>query len=138
MRNDTYYGFSTKAINKKFEGGLTYCNTFCINREYAPVAVYKVAEPNREKGHKDFLLLQIDLLGQAYIRGMDSDDMEKHRYQEGIKCLKCGNILYSINRHHYHECSCLGCSIDGGRDYLKIGGSNYAIVKYDLIEDKIL
>lgn len=35
------------------------------------------------------------------------------------KCLKCGDIIESIDRHDYIQCSCGNISIDGGKDYLK-------------------
>lgn len=51
--NTNYYGFDHEAVNKKFEGSLTYLSSFCVNGEHAPVAVYKVDKPNREKGHNN-------------------------------------------------------------------------------------
>lgn len=35
------------------------------------------------------------------------------------KCLKCGDIIESIDRHDYVQCSCGNISVDGGKDYLK-------------------
>ena len=35
------------------------------------------------------------------------------------KCLKCGDVIESIDRHDYVQCSCGNISVDGGKDYLK-------------------
>lgn len=41
----------------------------------------------------------------------------------GIKCLKCGEIIYSRARHDFHWCHCGACAIDGGQeDYIRIIG----------------
>ena len=115
-----WYGFNHKAVNKRFEGGLTYINDFCVNDEYRPVAVYKVDNPNREKGHKDYILLQTDDQ-TLLIRGMDKEEIEKYRYQKAIKCTNCNDVIYSVMRHDYRSCECGAVTIDGGRDYVKIG-----------------
>ena len=39
-----------------------------------------------------------------------------------IKCLKCGDIIYSRTRHDCRGCSCGSAFVDGGFDYLKVGG----------------
>ena len=38
-----------------------------------------------------------------------------------VECSKCGDIIYSRDRHDYHRCSCGEISIDGGFDYARIG-----------------
>ena len=49
--------------------------------------------------------------------------MEENRLiVKGIKCNKCGDVIYSRSRHDFHWCSCKSCAIDGGFDYLKIVG----------------
>ena len=35
------------------------------------------------------------------------------------KCLSCGDIIVSYNRHDYKSCSCGKLSVDGGQDYLR-------------------
>ena len=35
-----------------------------------------------------------------------------------VKCLKCGDIIESKNRHDFVTCSCGNVSVDGGKDYL--------------------
>ena len=36
-----------------------------------------------------------------------------------VKCLKCGAIIESKNRHDFVTCSCGNVSVDGGKDYLR-------------------
>ncbi len=46
--------------------------------------------------------------------------MMKYKIIENkAKCLKCGDIIESIDRHDYVQCSCGNISVDGGKDYLK-------------------
>ena len=42
-----------------------------------------------------------------------------------IKCLACGDVIESKYRHDFVDCSCGGCSVDGGKDYLRRLGDNY-------------
>jgi hypothetical protein len=118
-----WYGFKHKEVAKRFEGGLTYVTDFCVNDEYHPVAVYKVANPNRDKGHKDYVLLQADN-GRLLIRGMDEEEIQKHCYQTAIECNKCKDVVYSVMRHDMRSCKCEAVAIDGGKDYAKISGNN--------------
>jgi len=39
-----------------------------------------------------------------------------------VKCLKCGDEIYSRARHDFRWCSCHSVAVDGGRDYTKICG----------------
>lgn len=42
----------------------------------------------------------------------------------GIKCLKCGDFIYSRARHDFRSCTCEACFVDGGQnDYIRIGGN---------------
>lgn len=56
----------------------------------------------------------------------------------GIKCLKCGDIIYSRSRHDFHWCSCESCAVDGGFDYLKIVGNkeNWEYTQINVLENK--
>lgn len=40
----------------------------------------------------------------------------------GIKCLKCGSIIFSRTTHDYRRCKCGAVAIDGGFDYMKVAG----------------
>jgi hypothetical protein len=55
-----------------------------------------------------------------------------------IKCLKCGDVIYSRSRHDFHWCSCESCAIDGGFDYMKITGNreDWESVQIDVFENK--
>jgi hypothetical protein len=136
-RDHDYYGFNTEKISGHFEGDLTYLNTFCVKGTYKPVAVFSNSNPNRKKDHKDYMLLWIEGIEEkVIISGMNKKEMNKYRYQTGILCPKCKEIIYSTYRHDYRHCSCGRCMIDGGKDYVK---TNLAgkLVKIDLLTDKI-
>jgi hypothetical protein len=42
-------------------------------------------------------------------------------FENKAKCLKCGDIIISKNRHDYVTCSCGNLSVDGGSWYCKRG-----------------
>lgn len=44
--------------------------------------------------------------------------------QTGVKCLECGDEIYSTYRHDYRTCNCGDTFIDGGSDYLRYGSKN--------------
>ena len=132
-KNFNWYGFSHTKVKKKFEGDLSYCGTFSVKGFSNPVAVYHSKNPNREKSHKDYLLLWNTSSG-GFVSGMDAEEMKKERYQEGIYCTKCKELLYSVTTHDYRECSCGLCFVDGGKDYLRTNTQN--IVLIDLITGK--
>ena len=129
-----YYGFDHKKINDKFTGGLTYINDVCVNGEYNPVAVYKADNPDTTKGHKKYLLLQTTSRG-GLVRGMTPEEIEPFRYQEGVICHVCQDVLYSVYRHDYRSCTCGNVSIDGGPGYTRIipKSEEYTCVTLDLI-----
>jgi hypothetical protein len=135
-----FYGFNTQQACSALEGDITYINTFCVKGAYFPVAVFHNATPDRSKNHKDFVLLWINSrMGRddVMISGMDSDEMEKYRYQSGIYCPDCKEVIYSVNRHDYRKCSCGRCTVDGGKDYLKSNLAGY-VVRIDLLTDDIV
>jgi hypothetical protein len=115
-----WYGFNHEVVDQKFEGGLTYITDFCINDEYQPVAVYKVAEPNRDKGHKDYLILSLQTKTSMIVRGLNEDEIQKYRYQAAVRCKNCQDVIYSVMRHDNRSCNCGRVSIDGGRDYCRL------------------
>lgn len=140
-KDHNWYGFDTDKACEHFEGDLTYLNTFCVLGNYHPVAVFRNAKPNRKKQHKDFLFLYTiaDLVTKketVMISGLDADEMEYHRYQKGLWCPDCNEVIYSVNRHDYRKCSCGRCVVDGGKNYFR---SNMAgtVIKIDLLTDDI-
>jgi hypothetical protein len=47
----------------------------------------------------------------------------------GYFCPECNDLLYSKNRHDYKVCKCGKYSIDGGHDYIKVGGVDLEKIK---------
>jgi hypothetical protein len=136
---DNYYGFNHDTVNKRFEGDLTFVNDFCVNDEYQPSAVYHAANPNVAKGHKEYVLLTKTHRGFV-VRGMTAQEMEKFRYQDALHCLSCDDVIYSVNRHDYHPCSCGKVHIDGGREYTRYTfepGAPFKLVTLDLLTDTV-
>lgn len=135
-----YYGFQTNAVCKLFEGDLSYINTFCVRKAYLPVAVFRNANPDRSKDHKDFMLLWMkpNITGreEGMVSGIDADEMEKYRYQKGMYCPDCKEVIYSVNRHDYRKCKCGRCMVDGGKDYFRTNMAG-TTVKIDLLTDDI-
>lgn len=37
------------------------------------------------------------------------------------KCLKCGDVIESLHRHDWNQCSCGNVFVDGGHDYFRFG-----------------
>jgi hypothetical protein len=46
-----------------------------------------------------------------------------------IICPKCSDIIYSRANHDFHWCTCKSTFIDGGFEYIRMGGSCPAKVK---------
>lgn len=42
-------------------------------------------------------------------------------FENKAKCLECGSVIISKNRHDYVICNCGNLSVDGGSWYLKRG-----------------
>lgn len=134
-----WYGFNHNEVNKKFDGGLTFLNSFCIYDEYDPVTVYKVKNPNKAKGHKKYLLLYLDsFINKLVIRGMSPYQMNKEKYRSAALCLKCNDLIFSANRHNMCSCSCYNISVDGGKDYFSISYQTplYRTLTVDLLTGK--
>ena len=51
-------------------------------------------------------------------------EQKKRLIHNRIKCLKCGDIIESMHRHDFVQCSCGACFVDGGHDYMRIGGND--------------
>jgi len=50
-----------------------------------------------------------------------------------LMCRKCGDIIRSVHRHDFRKCVCGAIFVDGGNDYLRLGGDLDAV----LIEKKL-
>lgn len=44
--------------------------------------------------------------------------------RNAIRCQHCGDVIESTFRHHFVNCSCGYCSVDGGHDYMRHGFRN--------------
>ena len=136
-----WFGLNHDRVAQQFEGDLAFVNDFCVNGEYNPVAVYRAANPNTAKGHKKYMLLQVQ--GRdGLVRGMTEEEMEKWRFQEAVHCLNCDQVVYSVMRHDMASCKCKTKNkrvfVDGGRDYTKLcfgEKSNYVSGTLDLLTD---
>lgn len=139
LKEVNYFGFDHAQVNKRFGGELTYLRTFTIRDHWW--AVYKAARPDREKGHKDYMMLCTHDHG-GNVSGSTPEQMEIERRQSAVLCHGCDTVLYSINRHHFHKCGCdLGTFVDGGKDYMRYGGANMAeisLVTIDLIDGTVV
>jgi hypothetical protein len=140
IKEENWYGLDHAEINIKVEGSPDYIRSFMINGHVW--AVYKSDNPNRENGHKDYVMLSKTGDGRWFISGKDKADMEEWKLQSAIHCLLCDTVLYSITGHHYHKCGCANeTMVDGGRNYLRYGGRDMTLVKpitLDLIMGAIL
>lgn len=58
---------------------------------------------------------------------------------KGIKCNKCGDIIYSRCTHDFNSCSCSACAVDGGLEYMGILGKieDFSVVDVELDFDSI-
>lgn len=52
------------------------------------------------------------------------ENKRKKLVRNAIKCLKCGDVIESKHRHDWVQCSCGACFVDGGHDYMRVGGNH--------------
>lgn len=131
-----YYGFDHKAVNKHFTGGLTFIDTISIGG--TPIAIYKVKNPDKKKGHKKYMGL-FKNAGVMYATGYTPDKLKEYASRTIVQCLDCDKIIQSVGRHNYVECGCpSGAMIDGGDVYTRLGGNNIMTYRFDVVKRKIL
>lgn len=53
-----------------------------------------------------------------------------------IKCMKCGDIIESKNRHDFKWCSCKSVAVDDGKDYLRRIGKFEDIIEMSELKGK--
>jgi hypothetical protein len=51
----------------------------------------------------------------------DHEDGRRPNPGRRVKCLSCGDIIQSMFRHDFKQCSCASVSIDGGGSYTRLG-----------------
>jgi hypothetical protein len=138
-----WYGLDHALVDKKFKGDLTYIGDNCMEGAYHPWAIYRAANPDRSKGHKDFMLLKINgfgIDGSGAVSGLNLEQMKPYRKVNGLWCLRCDRAIYSCMRHHDQSCKCGSVSIDGGRDYIRVSHGDHSVYVHctiDLIDKKI-
>lgn len=141
IKNVNYYNFDHKRIIKTLVGDLKFIGYTVLEDEYYPVAVYQDRNPNKSKGHKEFVTAQVDLHYQGLVRGFSRHSMLKQLKVDAIKCLQCDTVIYSIFRHHSVTCECSNeAMVDGGKDYFKYGAqdiSKVVVCKLNLLTKTI-
>ena len=59
--------------------------------------------------------------------------MDKFLIRNAVQCLNCNDIIESIYRHDCKLCSCGGCMVDGGTEYIRTAvHSNITYVSLNL------
>lgn len=137
IKKINYLGLKYEEVCKKFEGDLKFINYVSIKEFNGPMACYHNSNPNRQKSHKDYLLLFQDI-GGLKVTGIDKHEItDEERYRIAIYCTDCNELIYSVYRHDFNECSCGRAFADGGQYYSRVGG-DYKLYKIDIFEDKII
>lgn len=140
LKHLNYYGLDHDEVNKKFDGDLVYLGDIVFLGQYMPWALYRSSNPDRSRGHCEYLLLTVSEDG-GYVSGKEEKDFQiKERYKNVIHCKDCDDKIYSCMRHDFHPCSCGKVSIDGGIDYLRTGweiGASYELLTLDILTGKL-
>ena len=55
-----------------------------------------------------------------------------------IKCLHCGESIYSAHRHDFVTCTCGSVSVDGGMNYFRRAGDRTLMLNQSIVMDKSL
>lgn len=142
LRDMNYFGFNHKAVNDKFGGDLEFVCEMPVPLKTSygmmpiPCAIYLAHNPDRSKGHKDYLLLFSQ--GETYmVTGRSVEEMEPLWNIPGIVCGKCQTVLLSIDRHHFVQCECHNETfLDGGMHYQRIGGKDLSLIGNVLVNMK--
>ena len=135
QENFNYYGLDIEKSANFLGENVKYLGTFCIKGNYLPSAMFYSPNTDKDKGHKHYpyLFIQNSVL---YVGALDPEEFEKEKFQSGLFCQNCNSVIYSVNRHDYRFCNCEDeknkISIDGGKDYTKIGYRENS--KYNLVE----
>ena len=132
LENCPFYNLNTEKVREFFQKpDLIYLNSFTLGT-YMPYAVYGLLET------REYLCIQRrrkDSLEQSHSLWTNEDKIKKWRVQEGIRCTKCGDVIYSRYVHDMHSCKCDAVYVDGGKEYLKVSGTTWEHAKIDLIDN---
>jgi DNA-binding helix-hairpin-helix protein with protein kinase domain len=52
---------------------------------------------------------------------------------EGIRCTRCGTVVWSTHVHDMVYCECKAVAVDGGREYTKITGDPIDFAKVNVV-----
>lgn len=133
-----YFGLKMDKVKEFYEGNPEYIGEVIVKNPsgtLATVAAFKVAAPNRDKGHKDFLLIQLTSGGQGIVAGMDKAQFAVHSEHGGVKCLECEKVIYSVARHDFHKCGCPNeAMVDGGKDYMRYGAVDMSKIEIGVVD----
>jgi hypothetical protein len=129
VKEINYFNLDHGAVAKKYEGDLSFIGYMCLNAG-PTVAVYRAANPNFEKGHKEFMLLSISE-GGGFVSGRTKKSILNEAKHTAVRCLECNTVIYSLNRHHYNTCGCLNdVFIDGGKEaYSRVGAKDLTLIE---------
>jgi hypothetical protein len=47
-----------------------------------------------------------------------------------IRCKLCGDVIESKSVHDFRECKCKKCYVDGGHEYVRVGGENLEDIEF--------
>jgi hypothetical protein len=56
--------------------------------------------------------------------------------RNAAQCVKCKDVIESKHRHDFVSCSCRAIFVDGGMDYIRIGGNPEDIILMTEYQDK--
>ena len=135
LKERNFLGFNHEEVCKKYEGDLSFLcemplriaseNGFLL----VPAAVYKSANPDRSKGHKEYMLL-FSLQSGMYVTGRDDEELKSQWWVKGILCQSCNTVLISLDTHDFHKCGCQNeTMVDGGAHYMRYGGKDMNLIK---------
>lgn len=61
--------------------------------------------------------------------------------RNAIRCLKCGDIIESKSLHDFQVCSCGACYVDGGQEYIRVGGNPedwHTLTEYEVVPGAVV
>lgn len=116
-----FYCLDIDELKAKF-GDLVFVNTFCVlgESEY-PSAVYRLKNPDISRGYKEFLIISTHFEDVEYekVTWMTRKEINKEKFQVGVYCPKCKEVIHSTYQYDNGVCSCKYVSIDGGKEYAR-------------------
>ena len=118
-------GINIEAAEKHY--GVRYIGTFCLNHNgwcNTPAAIFYQPEPDRSKGHTNYLAIFIIKNNVILADGSSA-------FKEPIDaCIADnGQIIYSSHRHDYVTSDDGSVFIDGGRDYTRTNSTTQIYIE---------